>query len=78
MIADGLMTPHGMKKIEFAKTNGSWTKLNSSDRLQMPKWINAAKTDATRQKRIKETVRLAKIGIRANHYVDLKKLKEPA
>jgi len=107
LIADGLMTPHGMKKIELAKTNGSWTKLNSSDRLQMPKelsrllkqskkaneffesmapsskraileWINTAKTDATRQKRIKETVRLAKIGIRANHYVDLKKLKEPA
>lgn len=106
LIAEGLMTAHGMKKINLAKSNGSWTKLNTSDRFEMPKelsrllkqhkkasdfyqsmapsskrvileWINAAKTESTRQKRIKETVRLAALGIRANHYVDLKKLKKP-
>ncbi len=106
LIAEGLMTPHGMKKIKLAKTNGSWTKLNSSDRFEMPaelsrllrrnksasefyrsiapsskrailEWINAAKAETTRLKRIRETVRLAKIGIRANHYADLKKLKQP-
>jgi uncharacterized protein YdeI (YjbR/CyaY-like superfamily) len=100
----GLMTPHGLKKIELAKKDGSWSHLEPSDRLEMPKelsvllkknkkaetfyqsmapsskklileWINSAKTEDTKRKRIKETVRLALIGIRANHYVDLKKLK---
>jgi uncharacterized protein YdeI (YjbR/CyaY-like superfamily) len=104
LIAQGLMTAHGLKKVNLAKANGTWTKLFSSDRLEMPKelsallkkskkadefyqkmapsskkiileWINSAKTDETRLKRIKETVRLALIGIRANHYVDMKKLK---
>jgi uncharacterized protein YdeI (YjbR/CyaY-like superfamily) len=103
LISKELMTSHGMRKIKLAKTNGSWTKLNASDRFEMPKdlsrllkqnkkasdfyrsmapsskraileWINAAKTQLTRQKRIKETVRLAGMGIRANHYVDLKKI----
>ena len=38
-------------------------------------WIQTAKTDETRDKRIAETVRLAAMGLRANHYVDLKKPK---
>ncbi|WP_186643689.1 YdeI/OmpD-associated family protein [Fluviispira vulneris] len=46
----------------------------SSKRIIL-EWINSAKTDETRNKRIKETVQLAAKGIRANHYVDLKKLK---
>jgi len=39
-------------------------------------WIRSAKTEETKLKRVKETVRLALMGIRANHYVDLKKIKE--
>ncbi|MBL7716149.1 MAG: YdeI/OmpD-associated family protein [Bdellovibrionales bacterium] len=38
-------------------------------------WIGLAKTEETKLKRIKETIRLAAQGIRANHYQDLKKLK---
>lgn len=104
LIGDGLMTPHGLKKIKLAKSNGSWAKLNASDRFEMPKelgalfkqnkkannfyqsvapsskraileWIYGAKTEVTRLKRIRETVRLAAKGIRANHYLDLKKIK---
>ncbi len=98
-----LMTSHGLAKIAVAKKNGSWNKLNSSDKLEMPKelvaglrsnrkaakffasiapsskrgileWINAARTEVTRTKRIRETVKLAARGLRANHYVDLRKI----
>jgi uncharacterized protein YdeI (YjbR/CyaY-like superfamily) len=104
LIGEGLMTPHGLKKIELAKSNGAWAKLNASDRLEVPKelaalfkknkqandffqsiapsskraileWIYGAKTEVTKLKRIQETVRLAAKGIRANNYLDLKKLK---
>jgi uncharacterized protein YdeI (YjbR/CyaY-like superfamily) len=100
-----LMTSAGLAKIKQAKANGSWDKLNASDRFEIPKelisgfkknkkatqfweavapsskraileWINAAKTETTKTKRIKETVRLSAIGIRANHYVDLRKIKK--
>lgn len=36
MINEGKMTPAGMKRIEEAKKDGSWDKLNSVDDLQMP------------------------------------------
>lgn len=90
---------------ESAKKDGSWTHLESTDRLEMPKelsvllkkskkaeafyesmtpsskklileWIKSEKTEETKMRRNKETVRLALMGIRANHYVDLKKLKK--
>lgn len=99
-----LMEPSGLAKVSQAKKNGSWDKLNTSDKLELPKelkagllknkkaneffssmapyskraileWINAAKTSETQMKRITETVKLAGQGIRANHYVDLKRLK---
>ncbi|MBX9769328.1 MAG: YdeI/OmpD-associated family protein [Bdellovibrionales bacterium] len=99
-----LMKPPGLSKINLAKKNGSWNKLNSSDRFEIPKelaagleksrkakdffqsippsskraileWINAARTNETRFKRIKETVRLAARGIRAHHYADLNRIK---
>lgn len=44
-----------------------------SSKRAILEWIQAAKTKETRQKRIVETVKLAKIGIRANHYRDLEK-----
>ncbi|MCM0606348.1 MAG: YdeI/OmpD-associated family protein [Xanthomonadaceae bacterium] len=105
LIELNLMTSPGLAKIALAKKNGSWTKLNSSDRLEIPEdlvkgfnenkraskffqsvapsskraileWINAAKTDETRTRRVLETVRLAALGIRANHYADFKKTKK--
>ncbi|MBP6788796.1 MAG: YdeI/OmpD-associated family protein [Candidatus Promineofilum sp.] len=36
LIADGRMTPAGLAKIEAAKANGSWTLLDSVDRLEVP------------------------------------------
>ena len=105
LITSKLMMPPGLAKIKLAKRNGSWNKLNASDRFEIPKelsaglkknkkageffhsmapssrraileWINAAKKMDTRIKRIKETVHLAARGIRANHYVDLKRVKK--
>jgi uncharacterized protein YdeI (YjbR/CyaY-like superfamily) len=105
LIKAGLMTSHGLQKVELAKKDGSLRQLESSDRLEMPKelavqfkknkraeafyqnlapssqrpileWIQSAKTEKTKLKRINETVRLALIGIRANNYLDLKKMKK--
>ncbi len=36
LIADGRMTPAGMAAIERAKANGSWTMLDSVERLEVP------------------------------------------
>jgi uncharacterized protein YdeI (YjbR/CyaY-like superfamily) len=103
LIKQKLMKAPGLLKIKIAKNNGSWNRLKTSDRLEIPKdlklglkknkkariffhsiapsskrsileWINAAKTQPTRSKRIQQTVRLAALGIRANHHKDLKKL----
>jgi uncharacterized protein YdeI (YjbR/CyaY-like superfamily) len=37
LIKDGRMTPIGLAKIETAKKDGSWTKLDAIDNLVMPK-----------------------------------------
>jgi uncharacterized protein YdeI (YjbR/CyaY-like superfamily) len=107
LIASNQMTDAGLDKINLAKKNGSWRKLDSASRLEIPKalmsglsknskaklffdkiapsskkaileWINAAKTQPTRERRIRETIRLACKGIRANNYQDLQKSKNPA
>jgi uncharacterized protein YdeI (YjbR/CyaY-like superfamily) len=36
LIADGRMTPAGMAKIEAAQADGSWSLLDSVDRLEVP------------------------------------------
>jgi uncharacterized protein YdeI (YjbR/CyaY-like superfamily) len=36
LVADGLMTPAGMRVIEEAKADGSWDALNDSDALRVP------------------------------------------
>lgn len=36
-----LMRPPGLQKINLAKRNGSWSKLNASDRFEMPKELTA-------------------------------------
>ncbi len=105
LIKNKQMTIAGLKKIQTAKKDGSWTRLKSSDALVAPKelvlalnkskkakafyesltpgskkiileWIGSAKTEETKSKRIAETVRLAKIGVRANHFRDLQDLKK--
>jgi hypothetical protein len=45
----------------------------SSSKIAILEWVNNAKTDVTKQKRVRETVRLAKLGLRANHYLAVKK-----
>ncbi|MBY0386068.1 YdeI/OmpD-associated family protein [bacterium] len=37
LIAENLMTSAGLEKIKIAKENGSWTKLEASDRFEKPK-----------------------------------------
>jgi uncharacterized protein YdeI (YjbR/CyaY-like superfamily) len=97
LIRENLMTPAGLKKIEAAKKDGSWTTLDKVEALEMPAvlkkafsknkagsknfeqfppsvkkqlyhWIESAKTQVTREKRIIETVTLAEKNIRANQW----------
>lgn len=91
LIAQKLMTPAGLAKIEAAKQNGSWTALDAIESLTMPAellkalrarkgalanfqkfspsiqkqclyWLNAAKRDETRAKRIAAIVAGAAAG----------------
>jgi uncharacterized protein YdeI (YjbR/CyaY-like superfamily) len=97
LIAQGLMTPAGLEKIESAKKDGSWNTYDNVEDLTVPDdlaqalaanptaqgyfeafppsskkiilwWIASAKKPETRAKRIEETVRLAAINKRANHF----------
>ncbi len=42
LIADGLMTEAGMRSIEIAKENGSWTSLDEAEDLIIPKDLEKA------------------------------------
>ena len=53
------------KKNKLAFTN--WEQFPSSSRKRILQWILNAKRPETRQKRIEETVKLAKQNLRANH-----------
>lgn len=44
LIADGLMTPAGLKCIEIAKTNGSWSTLDEAESGIIPDDLTAALT----------------------------------
>lgn len=97
LIDEGLMTDQGLKIIEEAKLNGSWTALDKIENIELPddlqkalaknekaenffnafprsvkkgilEWIQNAKREETRCKRIAETVLLARENIRANQY----------
>jgi uncharacterized protein YdeI (YjbR/CyaY-like superfamily) len=97
LIDQGLMTSKGLETIDLAKTNGTWTALDSIENLEVPidlkkaliqnpvaakhfdgfprsvkkgilEWIQNAKKEETREKRINETVSLALKNIRANQY----------
>jgi uncharacterized protein YdeI (YjbR/CyaY-like superfamily) len=93
----GAMKPSGLKVLEQAKKDGSWSKIDNSENLVIPKdlisafrrhsgskknfeafppgvrkqilqWINSAKTESTREKRINETASLAAENVRANQW----------
>ncbi len=95
LIAAKRMAPAGLRKIEAAKLDGSWTALDAIEAMEVPaelkaaldrnkgahkhyesfppsvrkqiiRWVSDARTEATRTKRIQETVALAAKGIRAN------------
>lgn len=95
LTAEGRMEAAGLRKVEEAKQDGSWTVYDDvesainpddleaalaadpvadanfrafpvSSRKMILWWIKSARTDATRQKRISETVRLAAQNVRAN------------
>lgn len=97
LVAQKRMAAPGLRAIELAKANGSWSAIDHVETLAVPDdlanalfrnkkaqaffdafppssrkiilhWISSAKTAATRDKRIKETVALAAKNIRANHY----------
>ena len=88
------MHESGLKKIETAKQNGSWTSLDAVESLEIPTdlqkafslnkkaldnfnsfsktyrksylyWLNHAKREETRQKRIEEIVRLCEQNIKS-------------
>lgn len=88
LTAEGRMTAAGLARVEAARRDGSWMKLEAAERLSMPAdlrtalhanltarrnfdgfsesvkrriyaWISIARRDATRARRIAETVRLA-------------------
>ena len=41
LIKDGSMTPAGLSKVEAAKKDGSWTRLDAIDKLEMPEGLLA-------------------------------------
>jgi uncharacterized protein YdeI (YjbR/CyaY-like superfamily) len=95
LIEQGLMMPAGQAMIDIAKKTGTWTALDSVEKMIIPQdlkmrleknkkafknfeafspsakkiilgWIQSAKRPETRQVRIKKTVELAAMNIRAN------------
>lgn len=93
--AAGRLQPAGRARIEAAKADGSWSKLDAADALVLPddlaaalaarpdararwdrfppssrrgilEWITAARTPATRQKRVAETAEKAAVNRKAN------------
>jgi uncharacterized protein YdeI (YjbR/CyaY-like superfamily) len=96
LLAQGLIEPAGLRLIEQAQQDGTWTVYDEAEDLTVPDdlaaalaanptaqgywdrfspssrkgilwWIKSAKSDATRQKRIVETVTLAEQNLKANH-----------
>lgn len=97
MLHAGLMAEAGLRKVEQAKIDGSWTKLDAVEDLRIPddlgqalagyaeatqnfaafprsakrgilEWIEIARTQETRTKRVNETALLASTNVRANQW----------
>jgi len=73
--SDRLEAPHELTTAlrKNKKAEAFYHSITPGSKKVILEWIGSAKTEETRQKRIAETVRLAAKGLRANHYVDLKK-----
>lgn len=94
LIAENLMHKSGLLKIEIAKSNGSWTSLDTVENLEIPEdlqiefnknkiaftnyqnfspsyrkgylyWLNQAKREETRLKRIEEIINLCEKNIKS-------------
>ncbi|WNM18013.1 YdeI/OmpD-associated family protein [Flavobacterium capsici] len=94
LIAENLMHESGLKKIEIAKKNGSWSSLDAVENLEIPEdlqakfnknkvaftnyqnfsksyrksylyWLNQAKREETRMKRIEEIISLCEKNIKS-------------
>ena len=93
--AAGLMEPAGIAAVQRAKADGSWSRIDGSEALEVPgdlraafrrhagskrnfdafppgvrrqilQWIEQARTESTRAKRVQQTAELAARNIRAN------------
>lgn len=98
LITEGRMAEPGLAKIESAKADGSWERIDQAGQLTEPddlsaafdldpvafghwqafppstrrailEWILQARTEATRSKRVAETVTKAQVNERANQWV---------
>lgn len=54
LIAEGLMTPHGLAKIDIARANGAWTALDEVEELIIPPDLRAALQAAPPAERVFE------------------------
>lgn len=97
LAAEGKLKEPGLRVLEAAKKDGSWTKLDKSESVEIPKdllsafrkhpgskrnfdsfppgvkkqilqWIDQARTEPTRLKRITETASLAAKNVRAHQW----------
>lgn len=68
---ENLVIPEDLQKAfnKNKKAFDYWNRFSPSSRKGILDWIRSAKTEPTRQKRVAETVRLAKDNIRANQYI---------
>jgi uncharacterized protein YdeI (YjbR/CyaY-like superfamily) len=75
--SDQLVVPIDLAKALRKNTKAAsfFSNLAPSYKRSILEWIYAAKTDSTREKRIENTVKMSALGLRANHYLDVKKYK---
>lgn len=75
---EAMLMPDGLEKA-FKKNKIASAYFNAfppSAKKGIYQWISSAKTDATREKRLYETVRLAEKNIRANQWTGPKKMEQ--
>ncbi|MDN3203342.1 YdeI/OmpD-associated family protein [Algoriphagus sediminis] len=66
---EALIIPHDLKIAlkEYPEAERFFKKFPKSSKRGILKWIKSAKTDSTRQKRIRQTAEKAALNIKANH-----------
>lgn len=77
-VSDRMQIPPDLEKVlsKNVKASAFWETMAPSSKRGILEWIYAARRKETREARVKKTVNLAAKGLRANHYLDLKKLKK--